>query len=104
MRLISPRLTFDDSRSDFRRAYSLWRRLDRRRSLVLACSAEVTEGQGSRVRVALNGVRAVFHRPHPRKETEPTPSPLAGEGGAERFAPSGALQRGARRRRTPNPL
>ena len=25
---------------------------------------------GSRVRVALNGVRAVFHRPHPRKETD----------------------------------
>ena len=30
--------------------------------------AEITEGAGSRVRVALNGVRAVFHRPHPRKE------------------------------------
>lgn len=26
------------------------------------------EGRGSRVRVYLNGVRAVFHRPHPRKE------------------------------------
>lgn len=25
---------------------------------------------GSRVRVALNGVRAVFHRPHPEKETD----------------------------------
>jgi hypothetical protein len=32
--------------------------------------AEVTEGEGSRVRIALNGVRAVFHRPHPRKETD----------------------------------
>lgn len=30
--------------------------------------AEITEGKGSRVRVALNGVRAVFHRPHPQKE------------------------------------
>jgi hypothetical protein len=30
----------------------------------------VTEGRGSRVRVALNGVRAVFHRPHPHKETD----------------------------------
>lgn len=30
--------------------------------------AEITEGAGSRVRVALNGVRAVFHRPHPQKE------------------------------------
>jgi hypothetical protein len=34
-----------------------------------ACGGEICEGQGSRVRVALNGVRAVFHRPHPRKET-----------------------------------
>ena len=30
--------------------------------------AEITEGNGSRVRVVLKGVRAVFHRPHPRKE------------------------------------
>ncbi len=29
---------------------------------------DVTEGAGSRVRVHLNGVRAVFHRPHPRKD------------------------------------
>ncbi|WP_244514839.1 type II toxin-antitoxin system HicA family toxin [Ensifer sp. LCM 4579] len=28
------------------------------------------EGQGSRVRGVLNGVRAVFHRPHPQKETD----------------------------------
>ena len=32
--------------------------------------AEISEGRGSRVRVALNGVRAVFHRPHPKKETD----------------------------------
>jgi hypothetical protein len=32
--------------------------------------AKITEGQGSRVRIALNGRRAVFHRPHPRKETD----------------------------------
>jgi hypothetical protein len=30
----------------------------------------VSEGSGSRVRVYLNGVRAVFHRPHPQKETD----------------------------------
>ncbi len=30
--------------------------------------AELSEGRGSRVRVHLNGVRAVFHRPHPKKE------------------------------------
>lgn len=32
--------------------------------------AEITEGRGSRVRVFLRGVRAVFHRPHPQKETD----------------------------------
>lgn len=32
--------------------------------------AEISEGRGSRVRIALNGVRAVFHRPHPEKETD----------------------------------
>lgn len=35
-----------------------------------ALGAELSEGRGSRVRVALNGVRAVIHRPHPRKETD----------------------------------
>lgn len=37
-------------------------------ALFRALGAELSEGCGSRVRVALNGVRAVFHRPHPRKE------------------------------------
>ena len=37
--------------------------------LFIALGAEITEGKGSRVRVALKDVRAVFHRPHPRKET-----------------------------------
>ena len=32
--------------------------------------AEITEGRGSRVRVALKGILAVFHRPHPRKVTD----------------------------------
>jgi hypothetical protein len=32
--------------------------------------AELSEGRGSRVRIALNRVRAVFHRPHPRKDTD----------------------------------
>jgi hypothetical protein len=30
--------------------------------------AEIREGAGSRVLVALNGVRAVLHEPHPEKE------------------------------------
>ena len=32
--------------------------------------AKITEGRGSRVRIALGGRRAVFHRPHPQKETD----------------------------------
>ncbi|MFL5328276.1 MAG: type II toxin-antitoxin system HicA family toxin [Gemmataceae bacterium] len=38
-------------------------------SMLRALGAEMSEGRGSRIRIALNGVRAVFHRPHPRKET-----------------------------------
>jgi hypothetical protein len=38
-------------------------------ALLRAVGAEISEGAGSRVRVALAGVRAVFHRPHPRPET-----------------------------------
>lgn len=33
-----------------------------------ALGAEIGEGRGSRVRVSLRGVDAVFHRPHPGKE------------------------------------
>ena len=36
--------------------------------LFYALGAEISEGNGSRIRVALNGVRAVFHKPHPQKE------------------------------------
>ncbi len=39
-------------------------------SLFRALGGETSEGSGSRVRVALNGVRAVFHRPHPERETD----------------------------------
>jgi hypothetical protein len=38
--------------------------------LFAALGAELSEGSGSRVRVALGGVRAVFHRPHPQRETD----------------------------------
>lgn len=38
--------------------------------MLIAMGAEISEGRGSRVRIALNGLRAVFHRPHPRKETD----------------------------------
>ncbi|MDZ4159069.1 MAG: type II toxin-antitoxin system HicA family toxin [Anaerolineaceae bacterium] len=43
-----------------------WRDIE---ALLIALGAEILEGKGSRMRVALNGVRAVFHRPHLRKET-----------------------------------
>jgi hypothetical protein len=36
-------------------------------SLLKALGAEISEGRGSRIRVALEGVRAVFHRPHPQR-------------------------------------
>jgi HicA toxin of bacterial toxin-antitoxin, len=49
------------------RAGIAWRDVE---ALLTACGGEISEGEGSRVRVALNGVRAVFHRPHPRKETD----------------------------------
>lgn len=39
-------------------------------SLFIALGAEFEEGRGSRVRILLNGEEAVFHRPHPRKETD----------------------------------
>lgn len=38
--------------------------------LLLSLEAEISEGSGSRVRIFLNGIRAVFHRPHPKKETD----------------------------------
>jgi len=45
----------------------VWRDVE---SLLKALGCEVTEGNGSRVRLALNGVRAVFHRPHPDPKTD----------------------------------
>jgi hypothetical protein len=38
--------------------------------LFLSLGAELSKGAGSRIRVKLNGVRAVFHRPHPHKTTD----------------------------------
>jgi hypothetical protein len=47
------------------RANIAWRNIE---SLLAHHGATITEGRGSRVRVALNGVRATFHRPHPGRE------------------------------------
>ncbi|NJN98028.1 MAG: type II toxin-antitoxin system HicA family toxin [Anaerolineales bacterium] len=49
------------------RANILWSDIEK---LLAACGAQISEGRGSRVRLELNDVRAVFHRPHPRKETD----------------------------------
>lgn len=49
------------------RSNILWKDIE---SLLIGCGAEISEGRGSRVRIVLNDVRAVFHRPHPRKETD----------------------------------
>ena len=45
----------------------LWKDIE---SLLIALNAEISEGRGSRVRIYLNNIRAVFHRPHPRSETD----------------------------------
>ncbi|GAB4190835.1 MAG: type II toxin-antitoxin system HicA family toxin [Coleofasciculaceae cyanobacterium] len=45
----------------------LWKDIE---SLLIALGADVSQGEGSRIRVKLNEVRAVFHEPHPQKETD----------------------------------
>lgn len=45
----------------------LWNDIE---SLFVALGANVSQGKGSRVRVKLNEVKAVFHEPHPEKETD----------------------------------
>lgn len=39
-------------------------------NLFIHLGAHVTEGRGSRVRFELNDIKAIFHRPHPRRETD----------------------------------
>ena len=39
-------------------------------SLLKSLGANISEGNGSSVRIELNGQRAVFHRPHPEKVTD----------------------------------
>jgi hypothetical protein len=47
------------------RANFAWRDIE---ALFIVLSAEIIEGNGSRVRVALKDVRAVCHRSHPQKD------------------------------------
>ena len=44
-----------------------WRHIE---SLLKHLGATLTQGRGSRVRVVLNDVKAVFHQPHPHKEAD----------------------------------
>ena len=44
-----------------------WKKIE---SLFSAMGADVSEGRGSRIRVVLIDVKAVFHRPHPQNETD----------------------------------
>jgi hypothetical protein len=39
-------------------------------ALFISLGAKVIEGRGSRVKIFLNERVAVFHRPHPQKETD----------------------------------
>lgn len=61
------RHTLEEIFDDPIRSNIAWRDIE---ALLEAAGAEISQGAGSRVRIALNGVRAVFHRPHPRKETD----------------------------------
>ncbi len=45
----------------------LWKDIE---ALLLSLGAEISKGNGSRIRIKLNHVRAVFHRPDPQKETD----------------------------------
>ena len=45
----------------------LWKDIE---ALLISLGADISEGEGSRIRIKLNNVRAVFHRPHPKKETD----------------------------------
>jgi len=62
-----PRKTLESIFADPVRANVPWAEVE---ALFLSIGGDVSEGRGSRVRVSLNGVDAVFHRPHPQKETD----------------------------------
>ena len=49
------------------RSNVIWNDIEK---LLSSLGTEISEGRGSRVRFYLNGVKAVFHRPHPQKETD----------------------------------
>jgi len=61
-RLTHSRIFEEPTRSDVR-----WTDIE---SLLKALGAEFREGRGTRVRVVLGGVKAVFHRPRARPDTD----------------------------------
>ena len=61
------RRTWDAIFSDPVRSDIDWKDIE---ALLAAAGAEITEGNGSRDRIKLNGIRAVFHRPHPERVTD----------------------------------
>lgn len=44
-----------------------WREIE---NMLTGLEAVIEEAEGSRVYIELNDIAAVFHRPHPRKETD----------------------------------
>ncbi len=44
-----------------------WRDIE---TMLVSLGAEIEEGRGSRVRVRLNGIVTIFHRPHPSPDTK----------------------------------
>lgn len=61
------RQTLDNIFKDPVRSDISWRDIE---SLLIALGADLSQGRGSRIRIHLNSIRAVFHRPHPKKETD----------------------------------
>ena len=59
--------TIKDIYSDPSKSDISWNEVE---SLFRSLGANISEGNGSRIRVELNGERAVFHRPHPEKNTD----------------------------------
>jgi hypothetical protein len=47
------------------RANIAWKDVE---AMLAGLGASIKEGSGSRVRVELNGIKTVFHEPHPEKE------------------------------------
>jgi hypothetical protein len=53
--------------SDPVRSNIIWKDVEK---MLKHLSADLEAGDGSRVCIELNGIIAVFHRPHPKKETD----------------------------------